>query len=451
MSTVHTQKSGYLVAAKGALEVTLDRCTHVMDKNGKSVKITAAHKKNIMTMNSDMSSSALRVLALAYKTSKTQPKGEKSIESGLTFVGLQAMMDPPREEVIDVIHRVQSEAGMRVIMITGDYVETAKAVAEEIGIKGEAISGIELEEMSQAEFEKRVEEISVYARVNPEHKIRIVKALKAHGHQVAMTGDGVNDAPAIKAADIGVAMGITGTDAAKEAADLILLDDKFVTIINAIEEGRGIFDNVRKFVNFLISCNIAEVIVILFGILVFNDLLLTAAQLLFINIVTDGLPAVALGSDPSRSDVLKARPSRFQESILTKRVWTEIFIFGVLMTIVMLIQYWYNINNGTQLQAVSAAFTAMVVYELVRLVDIRTDYKIKWFSNPMLSVAMLISILLQFAVLYTPGLSDYFNVGPLQTHDWTFMIVGSAFLFTAMKLINPLLDKRVGIENHRHI
>lgn len=447
MSTVHATKDGFLVASKGAVEVTLDRCTHMLNDKGKVVKLTTEDRKAILERNKTLSSKALRVLAFAKKETKTQPKGAKQIEKDLVFVGLQAMMDPPRDEVIQVVHRVQAEAGMRVIMITGDYIETAKAVASEIGIEGEAISGLELEAMTQEEFEQKVEEISVYARVNPEHKIRIVKALKAHGHQVAMTGDGVNDAPAIKAADIGIAMGINGTDAAKEAADLILLDDKFITIINAIEEGRGIFDNVRKFVNFLISCNIAEVLVILFGILFFNNLLLTAAQLLFINIVTDGLPAIALGSDPTRADALQAKPNRFQEAILTKRVWTEIFIFGFLMTAVMLIQYWYNRTHEGSLQAVSAAFTAMVVYEMVRLVDIRTDYKIKWFSNPMLTVAMVISILLQFAVLYIPSLAKYFGVGPLSTHDWVFMAVGSVFLFTVMKLINPILDRVVGIEN----
>ena len=448
MTTVHALKSGFLVASKGAVEVTLEKCTHKLDDKGKQVKLTNEDKKRIIAKNKELSSKALRVLAFAQKETKTQPTNEKQTESGLTFVGLQAMMDPPRDEVIDVIHRVQSEAGMRVIMITGDYLETAKAVAHEIGIQGDAINGTELESMTQKEFEKKVEEISVYARVNPEHKIRIVKALKSHGHQVAMTGDGVNDAPAIKAADIGVAMGINGTDAAKEASDLILLDDKFVTIINAIEEGRGIFDNVRKFVNFLISCNIAEVLVILFGILIFNNLILTAAQLLFINIVTDGLPAIALGSDPARADVLKAKPNRFQEAILTKRIWAEIFVFGAFMTVVMLLQYWYNLENVGLVGATSAAFTAMVVYELVRLVDIRTDYKIKWFSNPMLTGAMLISIGLQLAVLYIPGISEYFGVGPLASHDWIFMIIGSVFLILIMKFANPLLDKLIGAEVH---
>lgn len=450
MSTVHRSKSGYRVCTKGAVEVILQKSTHMLDSKGKTVTLNSEDKKAILEFNKSLSSQALRVLAFAEKQTKSEPKTEKDIESKLVFVGLQAMMDPPRKEVVEVVHRVQAEAGMRVVMITGDFIETAKAVADEIGIKGDAISGAELELMSQREFEQQVEKISVYARVSPEHKIRIVKALKKHGHQVAMTGDGVNDAPAIKAADIGIAMGITGTDASKEAADLILLDDKFITIINAIEEGRGIFDNVRKFVNFLISCNIAEVLVILFGILIFNNLILTAALLLFINIVTDGLPAVALGSDPARRDVLKAKPTRFQEAILTKRIWTEIFIFGFLMTTVMLLQYWYNHTREGAIQAVSAAFTAMVVYEFVRLVDIRTDYKIKWFSNPMLSVAMAVSLILQFAVLYVPFLADYFGVGGLLLHDWVFMAIGSVFLFTSMKLVNPLLDRFVGVENHPH-
>ncbi len=446
MSTVHKQKSGYLVAAKGSIEATLERCSYMLDKKGNAVKLSVADKKAILKQNHKLASDSLRVLAFAEKQVKTMPKTDKDTENNLVYIGLQAMMDPPRREVIEVVQRVQTEAGMRVVMITGDYIETAKAIAHEIGISGDAISGLELEAMTQKQFEAKVDDISIYARVNPEHKIRIVKALKKRGHQVAMTGDGVNDAPAIKAADIGIAMGITGTDAAKEAADLILLDDKFTTIIDAIEEGRGIFDNVRKFVNFLISSNIAEVLVILFGIIIFNNLLLTAVQLLFINIVTDGLPAVALGSDPTRNDVLKAKPARFQEAILTKRVWAEIFVFGVLMTTAMLVQYSYNRVNASPQLAVSAAFTAMVIYELVRLVDIRTDYKIKWFSNPLLTVSMLISIALQFAVLYVPALANYFNVGPLAVSDWVFMAVGSVLLVTIMKLMNPVLDRAFGSE-----
>lgn len=446
MSTIHKSHTTYLVSTKGALEAVLAKCSHYIGKDGKKHALTNSVMKQIKAHNVTYASEALRVLAFASKESQTEPKGN-AIESGLTFVGLQAMMDPPRKEVIEVIHRVQAEAGMRVIMITGDYIETAKAIADEIGLKGEALSGPELDQMSQAEFEKRVEDISVYARVNPEHKIRIVQALKKHGHQVAMTGDGVNDAPAIKAADIGIAMGITGTDVAKEAADLILLDDQFLTIVNAIEEGRGIFDNVRKFVNFLISCNIAEVIAVVLGIVFFNDLILTAAQLLFINIVTDGLPAVALGSDPAQSNILSSKPKRFQEAILTRRVWAEIVIFGTLMSFLLIGQFWFNSTRESHLAAVSAAFATMVVYELVRLIDIRTDYKIKWLSNPWLTVALVSSFMLQIAVLYVPALAHYFGVGPLEAHDWVIMAGGSIVLIIFMKMLNPLLDKALHPEH----
>jgi Ca2+-transporting ATPase len=448
MSTVHeSADGGYLVAVKGAVEVVLDHCSHYYGKDGKPHALTPAVKKSILATNQEFAGQALRVLAFASKSTKQQPKNEADAETGLTFIGLQAMMDPPRTEVIEVIRRVQTDAGMRVIMITGDYIDTARAVAKEIGIEGAAISGMELEALSQEEFEKQVESIGIYARVNPEHKIRIVQALKKHGHQVAMTGDGVNDAPAIKAADIGIAMGITGTDVSKEAADLILLDDQFLTIINAIEEGRGIFDNVRKFVNFLISCNIAEVIAVVLGIVFFKDLILTAAQLLFINIVTDGLPAVALGSDPAQKNILKSKPKRFQEAIVSSRIWVEIVIFGVLMSALLIGQYWFNLGREDKIAAVSAAFTAMVVYEIVRLVDIRTDYKIRWFSNPWLSVALVSSLLLQLAVLYVPAMASYFDVGPLESHDWTIMLIGSAFLIVSMKLLNPVLDRLIHKEH----
>jgi len=451
MSTVHKTDKGYLVATKGAVELTLNLCSHYLDDSGTTKPLTEAIKKDILKQNQILASQALRVLAFATKTTAQPVKGAAAVEKDLTFVGMQAMMDPPRQEVVEVIKRVTAEAGMRVVMITGDYIETAKAIAQEIGIKGEAISGVELDELSQAEFETKVEQISVYARVNPEHKIRIVQALKKRGHQVAMTGDGVNDAPAIKAADIGIAMGVTGTDVAKEAADLILLDDQFLTIVNAIEEGRGIFDNVRKFVNFLISCNIAEVITVVLGIIIFHDLVLTAAQLLFINIVTDGLPAVALGSDPAQDDVLQSKPQRFQEAIISSRVWAEIVIFGSLMSAALVGQFWYNHTHEGRFAAVSAAFTAMVIYEIVRLVDIRTDYKIRWFSNIWLTVALASSVVLQMAVLYIAPLARYFDVGPLTETDWIIMVAGCLGLVVIMKLLNPVLDRMIEPEHPRTV
>jgi Ca2+-transporting ATPase len=387
-----------------------------------------------------MAKQALRVLGFAYKEVKAQPN-TKQIEKGLIFLGLQAMMDPPRLEVKEVMHRVHAEAGMRVIMITGDYIDTAAAVAKEIGIEGEAISGTELDELTQAEFEQRVEKIAVYARVNPEHKIRIVQALKKHGHQVAMTGDGVNDAPAIKAADIGIAMGITGTDASKEASDMILLDDQFLTIIGAIEEGRGIFDNVRKFVNYLLSANIAEVITVLGGVVFFGRLVLSAAQLLFINIVTDGLPAVALGSDPAERGIMRFKPHRFQSSIINSRIWYEMLIFGLLMSVALLAHYWWLGGHQHESErAIAVAFTGMVVYEMVRLIGIRSDYRIKWFSNPWLSVAIAASLLIQIAVLYTPWLSGLFGVAPIHGIDWVIIGSVSVALVIIMKVVDRVLD-----------
>ncbi len=438
MSTLHTSPKGFLVAVKGASSVILERCTHEM-RGGKPVLMNAERKKEVNEIAHIMAGKALRVLAFAYRHDDTKPS-ENDMEKNLTFVGLQAMMDPPRAEVKEVIERIQTEAGMRVIMITGDSIETAKAVAAELGISGDAITGVELDAMSDEQFVEHVEQINIYGRVNPEHKIRIVQALKHHGHQVAMTGDGVNDAPAIKAADIGIAMGITGTDAAKEAADMILLDDKFVTIINAVEEGRGIFDNVRKFVNFLLSCNIGEVITVLMGVLIHQNLILTAAQLLFINIVTDGLPAVALGSDPVAKNVMQFKPRHYQQAIVNKRVWLEIFIFGGLMAAVLLAQYSFALSTEGATMASSVIFMSMVVYEFVRLLDIRSDFHMKWFSNKLLMISLVASLLIQVAVLFIPPLASTFAVTNISWEDWLIMIGASVALFGIMKALNPLLD-----------
>jgi Ca2+-transporting ATPase len=256
-----------------------------------------------------MSNKALRTLGFAYKKLSTR---EEEVEKDLIFVGLQGMIDPPREEVVPLITQCH-QSGIRIIMVTGDHLLTAKAVAAEIGIRGEALSGIEVDKFSEDEFDQVVERVNVYARINPGTKMRIVSGLKKHGHIVAMTGDGVNDAPAVKRADIGIAMGITGTDVAKEASDMILLDDNFSTVVGAIEEGRGIFENIRKFVNYLLSCNIGEVLVVFLAVIIFGHLPLTATMLLWINVVTDGLPAVALGMDPANKGILRFSPKKFQQ------------------------------------------------------------------------------------------------------------------------------------------
>lgn len=431
MSTIHQDEKSKLVAVKGAPDEVLARCDNILI-DGKILPLNETRRKAVLNQNSEFAKAALRVLAFATKDVKSIPKTHKTVESDLVFVGLQAMIDPPRREVAQVIKRVQHDAGMRVIMITGDHIETAKAIASELGITGDAISGVELDELSQEEFEARVENTSIYARVNPEHKIKIVLALKKLGHQVAMTGDGVNDAPAIKAADIGIAMGITGTDVTKQAADLILLDDQFLTIISAIEEGRGIFDNIRKFVNFLLSANIAEVLTILAGIIFFKKLLLSPSQILFINIVTDGLPAIALGSDPSAKNIMKNLPAKYQQAIINLRTWVEIFVFGIIMTVALLLLY----NNASPYTSAAVVFTGMVVFEMVRLIDIRTDYDIKWLSNPFLTASIIISIGLQIAVLYVPSLSKIFEVTPLNITQWLYIAFLSITLFVFMKLLN---------------
>jgi len=441
MSTVHKDSKQYLIAVKGAPDVVLAQSSKILI-NGKILPLTEERRAAVLAQNSAFAKKALRVLAFAMNESKNMPKNAKTAEEDLVFIGLQAMIDPPRSEVSKVIQRITNEAGMRVIMITGDHIDTAKAIASELGITGDAISGLELDELTQEEFEEKVEHISIYARVNPDHKIRIVQALKKYGHQVAMTGDGVNDAPAIKAADIGIAMGITGTDVTKEAADLILLDDQFLTIITAIEEGRGIFDNVRKFVNFLLSANIAEVITILAGIIFARKLFLTPAQLLFINIVTDGLPAIALGSDPAARNIMRNLPKKYQQSIINLRTWIEIVVFGSLMTLGLMVLY----NNADAKTATSVVFTGMVVFEMVRLIDIRTDYNIKWFSNKFLTVSILISLALQVSVLHIKGLADLFEVSPISTLQWLFIAVISGILVVIMKVLNKPLDK-VGEEN----
>lgn len=440
MSTVHRSGSGYAVYTKGSAEALLEHATHIL-VGGHEEKLTKQTRQDILDQTKTMSLQALRVLGFAYKYTQREPQTQEEIESKLVFVGLQGMMDPPRTEIKDVISQVSGQSGMRVIMVTGDHIDTARAVASEIGIEGEAISGTELDELSQEAFEDKAENIAIYARVNPEHKIRIVQALKKHGHQVAVTGDGVNDAPAIKAADIGVAMGITGSDVSKEAADLILLDDQFLTIVAAVEEGRGIFDNVRKFVNYLLSANIAEVLAVFFGVIIFQNLILTAVHLLFINIVTDGLPAVALGSDPAERGIMKYKPRRFQGSIINTKLWIEMFIFGSLMTVVILSQFAYNLETTGLTAAISAAFVAMVVLEMLRLINIRSDYQVSWLANPWLLVAVASSFVILLSVLYVPFLAELFELGPISAGNWLYIGGSAAVLTVIMKGVKFLLNR----------
>ena len=428
MSVVVKEKDRYILFSKGAPEMLINHCKNVFRK-GVSKVMTQKDKNDFNQTAEKMNSHALRSLGFAYreltkKEFEALAKNEKSLEEEMVFLGLQGMIDPPRDDVAPLIARC-NESGIRVIMITGDHEVTARAVANEIGITGESLAGSVVDSMPDEEFIKTVEKVSIYARVNPSTKMKIVHALKKNGHIVAMTGDGVNDAPAMKKADIGIAMGITGTDVAKEASDMVLLDDKFSTIVHAIEEGRGIFQNIRKFVQYLLSCNIGEVILIFSGVLLFKDLLLTATMLLWINVVTDGLPAVALGMDQADDEIMKLSPKKFQTEIITKKLWIEMTAFGALLTIAILGLYYYNLVHESAIEAKGAAFVAIAFFELVYLFLIRENYGTKFFSNKWLWGAIIVTIIMQVAIVYIPLLAGLFEVRHIDLFDWIYIFVAS--------------------------
>lgn len=442
MTVVIKSDSKYIVYTKGAPEILINHCKKVY-KAGKA-QVMDDKEKDIFNKRAEMMNSrALRSLGFAYKVLtlseyKDLKSDEKKLEDNLIFLGLQGMIDPPRDEVKPLIEKCK-ESGIRVIMITGDHEVTAAAVANEIGITGESMLGSVVDSQSDEEFIKTVEKISIYARVNPGTKMKIVNALKKNGHIVAMTGDGVNDAPAMKRADIGIAMGITGTDVAKEASDMVLLDDKFSTIVHAIEEGRGIFQNIRKFVQYLLSCNIGEVMLIFTGVLLFKDLPLTATMLLWINVVTDGLPAIALGMDKVDDAIMKLPPKKFQTDIITKKLWIEMCVFGALLTVAILGLYYYNLVNEHVIEAKGAAFIAIAIFELIYLFIIRANYGTKLFSNFWLWLAIIFTLIMQVMIVYVPILADIFEVRHIDLFDWVYIFVASVVMWGLFSLFKKKL------------
>lgn len=438
MTVVIKRDGKYFVYTKGAPEIVLEHC-----------KITPSDKKKNLEVNKELSDQALRNLGFAYKeitqkefegqSNPSTGSGESALESGLTFLGLQGMIDPPRLEVAPLIEECR-KSGIRTIMITGDNAGTAQAVAHEIGITGEVLTGGDLEKMTDAQFEQIVETVSIYARINPGVKMRIVNALKKRGHIVAMTGDGVNDAPALKASDIGIAMGITGTDVAKESADMVLLDDKFSSIVSAIEEGRGIYHNIRKFVRYLLSCNIAEVLLIFFGVIVLQELVLTATMLLWINVVTDGIPAVALGMDEAEKGIMRYKPKVFQENIINRELWAEIISFGILMAIAVIGIFVLDLPSGIE-HAQSAAFLAIVMFELVNIYLIRSNYRTPFFSNIWLFISIAVTVVLQVGILYVPFFAKIFGLGGVDLLDWIYIGAVSGLLALFYKYIQPYIDR----------
>lgn len=437
MSVVVKKDGKYIVYTKGAPEIVLERCFRLVTGD-KERPIVAKDKKEILDINQTLSTKALRNIGFAYKVIteaeyKKYKDNEKELEKGLTFLGIQGMIDPPRVEVKPLIEQCLA-SGIKVIMITGDHPETAKAIAAEIGITGGALTGSDLDKLDEKAFAKAVEEIRIYARVNPDTKLKIVAALQKNGHIVAMTGDGVNDAPALKKADIGIAMGITGTDVAKEASDMVLLDDKFSTIVNAIEEGRGIFHNIRKFVVYLLSCNIAEVIIVFVGVIILQDLVVTATMLLWINVVTDGIPAVALGLDPAEKGIMRYAPKAFQTQIVGLRLWIEMIIFGIFLSAFVLWMYVLNLPEGMK-EAQSAAFTAIVFFELITIYLIRSTYRVSFFTNKWLFISIIFTLGLQFLLMYIPAIADLFEIVPVEPFDWLIIIFASLWLYFAYHLM----------------
>ncbi|MFH0863292.1 MAG: calcium-translocating P-type ATPase, PMCA-type [Candidatus Altiarchaeota archaeon] len=421
MTTVHETKNGILSNTKGAPEFIIERCDRLLE-SGKVRKMSADDRARILKMNEELASQALRVIGFAYEEDTESP------EEGMIFLGLQGMLDPPRKEVPAAIADCKS-AGIRVIMITGDSKTTAQAIAREIGLDPKALEGREIDSMSQDQIYEAARDVSIFARVSPANKLAILLALKAQGHIVAMTGDGVNDAPAIKAADVGVSMGIRGTEVAKQTSDIVLLDDNFATIKDAILEGRRIFDNVRKFINYLFPCNLAEVLVVFIAALPFIAgtplVILTAVQLLWINIATDGLPALALGVDPPAAGIMRRKPRPRGEGIINRRMAYHMVLIGVAMTAVILGLFYASGPLADFQRAQTIAFTAIVVFKMVRVYEIRVEDRLGLFSNKWLLLAVSSSVGLHLALLYSPAAS-YFKVVPLGLEDWGMVLAGMA-------------------------
>jgi Ca2+-transporting ATPase len=470
MTTIHKTPDGEIHAyMKGAPEIVLEKCGYVIE-NDKEIRLTDKKKAELLKINEKMAEDALRVLAMAYKKMPTtiNKYDAKTVEDEMIFVGLEGMIDPPREEAIEA-NKLCQKAGIKTVMITGDHKLTAIAVAKEVGIFNEGdivLTGVELERLSDREFEEIVEKVTVYARVSPEHKLKIVNALKKKGHIVAMTGDGVNDAPAVKAADVGVAMGISGTDVTREASDLILLDDNFATIVKAVEQGRVIYDNIRKYARFLLACNFDELLVIgAFAILggIFGPdmfpLPLLPAMILWINLVTDGGPAIALATDPPDVDVMDRPPRKPEEGILHGMGAFIIasFLLQASGTILVFCLEYYvwpshpwifpwgideNARRLAYIEATTTAFVQAAIFELFVVWNCRSEKKSVWrmgkkaFQNRFFVAADLVSVALTLGITYIPVTQQLFHLTALTPTDLAYVIgVASWGLFVLPEVL----------------
>lgn len=430
MSTVHTFKDDIFVITKGGVDEVLNVTTQIMD-NGTVRAITKEDIERIQNANSDMAKRALRVLALSYKPLQENPEeGHASIEGELIFVGLIGMIDPPREEVYEAI-ATSNRAGIQTVMITGDHAITAEAIAKEIGLLngGRVITGHDLALMSEQDLYDQVLDIAVYARVSPEDKMRIITAWKQHGHIVAMTGDGVNDAPALKHADIGAAMGIVGTEVAKGASDMILTDDNFATVVVAVSEGRRIKANIMKAINFLLSCNVGELFTLLIAILFNFGTPLIPIHILWVNLVTDSLPALALGVDPADSDIMDHKPDT-SDTLLSKSALWRILYQGAMISAITLFAFLYGSGKlwnpvGSLEMGQTMAFTVLAFSQLVHAYNIHSNHQSvfkTFFNNKWLLMATLVNALMMLVVLFVPPIRDVFSLVALDLHHWEVVI-----------------------------
>lgn len=433
MTTLHTAENRLFACSKGAPEVILESCSAHITADGEA-PLDAESRKEILEAARRMAGDALRVLGIAEKTGASL----ENAESGMTFLGLVGMIDPPRAEAKTAIKTCE-RAGIRVVMITGDHPITARAIAGDLGIlkKGRVVTGAELEAMSDEEFEREVENIDVYARVSPVHKLRVVTALQGKAHIVAMTGDGVNDAPALKKSDIGVAMGITGTDVAKEAAAMTLTDDNFASIVSAVEEGRGIFSNIKKYLMYLLSSNIGEIGLMAGATLMGLPLPLTAVQILYVNLATDGLPALALAVDPAEPDLMRRRPRNPRTGIFTRPVVFLMSVGGLWSTMVNLSLFIWARGSGRSVEeAMTMTFVSLVLIQFVKAYNFRSDRLSvlnRPFANRWLNLAIIWELIMLAVIIYVPVLHKPFGTFSLPLIDWVIII-------TLSLTVSPVLE-----------
>ena len=459
MTTIHRIGRKYRIICKGAPDVLLDKCTKEILEIGDSqdIKVKTLDKLKIKNENEQMAHKALRVIAVAFKDVTELPSkiDSSTIENNLTFVGLIGMIDPPREGVKGAVKTCKT-AGIKTVMITGDHLETAKAIAKDLGIlnNGEkAITGQELDKMTQEQLEKNIKEYSVFARVTPEHKVRIVKAWQRNGAVVAMTGDGVNDSPALKNANIGIAMGKNGTDVAKNAADIILTDDNFVTIVEAVKQGRNIYDNIKKAVHFLLSTNIGEIVTIFVGLILGLKSPLLAIQLLWINLVTDSLPAIALGLEKPEKDIMQRKPIDSKKGIFANGLWNKIILEGTMIGVFTLVAFSIGNKYYTLEVARTMAFLSIGFLELIHSINVKNEksiFETGLFENKYLVGSFVLGIFVQTIVVVVPAFAKVFEVVPLSLTQWIITIAISILPIPVIELQKKIDSKNEINQNKRY-